>query len=1145
MPNRAGMHSKPEDVMAIEYSVAKRELLERYLRGEMGGQRKVSAIPRRQPGETIPLSHAQEQIWVHAQLAPHLPLYNEPVTIHYSGSLNADALERSFNEILRRHEAWRTSISVADGEPVQIVHPNLSVSLPLVDLTHLPRMQREPTALQIAAEDAREPLDLGKAPLFRARLIRVDDREYKLYLTLCHIIFDGVALDRVFLPELATLYKAYAAGEPSPLPDPSIQYPDYACWEKRTLTPELLSKDIGYWREKLSGHFPELYLPADYRAPRARTFRGSMYRCRLRAPLMKRVKAFCVREGVSPFHVTFAAFSALLQRYSGEERIPVGIVTAGRHRPETETLLGYFLNTVVVPTDLSGNPSFRTLVRRARNWSIEAIEHDQMPFEYLVRELKVQRDPSRNPLFQALFSLERLPAIDSTWRLTQADVDTASTKYDLYLKLDDRGDEIVARFHYATALFERESIARMAMHWKTLLGNAIANPDRRLSHVSLLNSRERRSLLTNSYAGATNYPDACIHELFEQQAALTPDPIAVVSEGQSISYRKLNEQANQVAHLLLQRGLPQEALVALCMERSPVMVAALLGILKAGAAYLPLDPRLPEERLAYLLADSKPAAVITDERSLRPQFRSDAIVVDRSLGLVAEKRTANPRAGVTPNNLAYVIYTSGSTGKPKGVAVEHRSVVNLLTSMKQQPGINSNDVLLGVTTLSFDIAGLEIFLPLITGARLVLAGSKDAVDGTRLRQLLEQPEATLMQATPASWHMLIEAGWPGNSNLKILCGGEALSAELAKELMLRSASVWNVYGPTETTIWSSIYRLSGQGVDPVPIGRPITNTAIYVVDSNGNPVPRNVAGEIYIGGDGLARGYLNRPELTARRFVPNWLAPEQSSCLYRTGDLGRWNSNGQLEYLGRTDTQVKLRGMRIELGEVESVLASHPQVRQAVVTVRGEAEQQRLSAFLVAKNMSEGLDAGDLRRYIRTKLPEHMLPAEYWQLENIPLLPSGKVNRAGLAGLGAIALMDQTWVGPCNATESQLVAIWSELLKVQAIGVDQNFFDLGGHSLLVLQMLARIRRGLGVELPARSVFEAPTIAALAQEVEKARTLGLIVQSPAVPTNQSTRRAEQDTTINQLGGFTGKTPQNFLDATLDEKQSDDHRIAPPQ
>jgi amino acid adenylation domain-containing protein len=868
-----------------------------------------------------------------------------------------------------------------------------------------------------------------------------------------------------------------------------------------------------------------------------------MYPFKLRAPLLKGISQFCERNQVSVFHVLFAAFVALLHRYSGEERLPIGMVTAGRNRAETESLLGYFLNTVVVPVDVSGNPSFRTLVHRARNWSIDAMDHSEVPFEQLIRQLGVQRDQSRNPLFQALFSLEPpLPAIDPQWRLTQMDVDTGTTKYDLYLELDDRGSEVLARFHYSTDLFGRDSIARMAMHWKTLLRNGIANPDRSLSDVPLLNPRERRTLVRNGYAGATDYPKVCIHELFEQQAERNPDAIAVISEGQSITYRTLNQRANQVANLLLKRGLPQESLVGLSTERGLTMMAALLGILKAGAAYVPLDPRLPDDRVSYLLADSKPAVVITDERSSRPQFGSNSIVLDAGSRVVAEQSTANPRVSITPRALAYVMYTSGSTGKPKGVAVEHRSVVNLLNSMQQQPGITSNDILLAVTTLSFDIAGLEIFLPLITGARLVLAGSRDAVDGTRLTQLLEESEATLMQATPASWRMLIEAGWRGSTNLKILCGGEAISRELAEELMLRSASVWNVYGPTETTIWSSLYRLGGQERDTIAIGRPIANTAIYVVDNHGSLVPCNVSGEIYIGGDGLARGYLNRPELTAQHFVPNWLPSGQSSRLYRTGDVGRWNNHGQLEYLGRTDTQIKLRGMRIELGEVESVLASHPQVRQAVVTVKGEGEQQKLSAFLVAEP-GENLDARDIRGHIRSKLPEHMLPAEYWQLETIPLLPSGKVNRAGLATYGAKALMEnQKQVGPRNEGESQLATIWSELLKIPVIGVDQNFFDLGGHSLLVLQMVARIRRTQGVELPARSVFEAPTIAALAQEVEKARTHGLIVRSTALHRDPNPRRStQQEAMINQLGRFTGESRQDVLKATSDEKPSDGHRI----
>ena len=1131
--------------MAPEYSDAKRKLLEKYLRGEQQARPEVSTIPRRKPDETIPLSHAQEQVWVHAQLAPHLPLYNEPVTIHYSGPLNAKVLEQSFNEVLRRHEAWRTSFVVVDGRPIQKVHDNLSISLPVIDLTSLPRARREVAAVQIATSDAREPLDLSCVPLFRAKLIRLDLEEYRLYLTLCHIIFDGVALYRVFLPELSSLYKAYAAGEASPLAELSIQYPDYACWERRMFTDDKLFKDIRYWSDQLRGPLPDTYLPGDHRLPRVRTFRGSMYPFKLRPPLMKEVRDFCRREAVSVFHVLFAAFGALLQRYSGEERIPIGMVTAGRNRPETQNLLGYFLNTVVVPADASGDPSFRALVHRARNWTIDAMDHDQLPFEHLVRSLKVKREPSRNPLFQALFSLEPpLPTLDPQWRLTQMDVDTETTKYDLYLEMDDRNDQVLARFHYSSDLFERGTIARMAMQWKTLLQSGIADPELPLSDLSLLSRRERRTILRGGQGNRRSDPKTCVHRLFEQQVERTPDAIAVVWQGQSISYRDLNERANQVAHLLLRRGVQQEDLVGSCVQRTFQMVVVLLGILKAGAAYVPLDSRLPDERFSFLLADSKPAAIITDVRSSRPEFGANAIILDELGELIAEESTSNPQTGVAPNSLAYVIYTSGSTGTPKGVAIEHASVVNLLSSMRHEPGICSSDVLLGVTTLTFDIAGLEIFLPLITGARLVLADSADVIDGTRLKQLLHDSNVTMMQATPATWRLLIEAGWEGSPDLKILCGGESLSPELARHLVARGASVWNLYGPTETTIWSSIYRLRGQEEeDTIPIGRPIANTAIYILDPNGNLVPTNVTGEIYIGGAGLARGYLNRPELTAERFVRNSRCHELSPRLYRTGDLGRQRRSGEIEYLGRADTQIKLRGMRIELGEIESVLGSHPEVQQAVVLVTGGAEQQKLSAYIVAKPANQIMSAGELRRYARTSLPEQMIPAEFFQVDRMPLSPGGKVNRAALANAVTIRLTDEeNWIGPRNETEARLATIWSELLKLEKIGIDQNFFELGGHSLLVLQMTARIRRNLNVDLPARCVFESPTIAALAELVEKAGTLGVTVRSQ-VPQRQ--RMTDQDAILNQLHRMPVEDAQNLLKAMLDEKQAEVHRLSPPE
>ena len=717
-----------------------------------------------------------------AQLAPDIPLYNEPVTIHYSGQLDAGILRRSFNEILRRHEAWRTAFREVDGRPVQEVQENVSLSIPFVDLSALPRELRESTALEVATAEAKVPLDLSHAPLLRATLFRLDTEAFRLYLTLHHIIFDGVAIYGVFLQELTALYKAFAEGKASPLPELATQYPDYACWERQTVTRESLKQELERIRQRLPENLPEVYLPTDHHRPRVQTFRGSMHPFRLQPPLTAALRQFCRNRSVSIFHVLLAGFAALLQRYSGIDRVPIGIVTAGRNRPETGGLLGYFLNTVLVPADTSEDPSFDELVKRARQWTIEALDHDRVPFEYLVRELKTQRDSDRNPLFQALFSLEPpMPAVDSAWRLTQMDVDTGATKYDLYLEMDERADEVLARFHYSTDLFEPDTIERMALHWTELLRHGIADPERKISQLPVLSSSEQDHLLRMAAGPPQMHPRMCIHEMFERQAELHPDAIAVVSGNSRLTYRELNESANRLAAYLLERGLVPETLVGVRTERSLRMVVALLGILKAGGAYVPLDSRVPEERLAFLLSDVRPMFVITQDCLQRRDPQTNEVLLQSDWRILEHYKTTNPQRGVKPDNLAYVIYTSGSTGAPKGVAIEHRSVVNLLCSMQSEPGLNQDDVLLAVTTLGFDIAALEIFLPLISGARVVLASSTDVVDPALLKDLLEQSHATFMQATPTTWRMLISAGWEGNSDLKILSGGEPLSLELAEK----------------------------------------------------------------------------------------------------------------------------------------------------------------------------------------------------------------------------------------------------------------------------------------------------------------------------------------------------------------------------
>jgi amino acid adenylation domain-containing protein len=1073
----------PEDEKAGTLSEPKRALVERYLRGEMTFRSAGQAIPLRSPDEPIPLSYEQEQVWLHAQMAPDLPLYNEPVTIHQTGPLDVAVLERSFNEILRRHEAWRTCFTVVDGQPRQVVQPNLTISLPVADLRGLPREEREAEAVRLATEDARASLDLARVPLFRARVVRLDDEEHRLYLTLSHIISDGVALYRVFLPELAALYKAFAAGNSSPLPELAVQYPDYACWQRRCARRETLTEDIAYWRERLGGEIPALYLPADRVRTGPRTFRGSMYPFSLSGSVTRALRLFSQAEGMSTFHVLFASFAALLHRYSGEAVIPVGSVTAVRDHPETQSLLGYFLRTVVLVAHLSGDPSFRELAKRARNTALEALEHDNLPFEHVVHELGTRRDPGHNPLFQAMFSLEPpLPELDASWRLTHTDVDTGATKYDLYLELDERSDEILARFHYSTELFDPATVVRMAAHWKALLEGALADPGQCLSELPLLSPAERRQLLAEWNDTGRPYPQACIHELFEAQVERSPDAVAVVCGDSRLTYRELNERANRLAWRLRKLGVGPEVLVGLCVERSLEMVVGLLAILKAGGAYVPLDPALPQERLAFMLSDAKPRVLLIQQR-LQPNmpWAGNVVPLDADWEGMAEESRDNPGECSAPGNLAYVIYTSGSTGQPKGVQVEHRSVVNLLCSMQRDPGLSGGDVLVAVTTLSFDIAGLEIYLPLITGARLVVATSPVAGDGTLLLALLRQSAATVMQATPATWRLLLEAGWEGSGDLKVLCGGEALPPALSAELTRRSRSVWNLYGPTETTIWSSVCRVDGRETGTVPIGRPIANTQIYILDPHLNPVPTGVWGEIYIGGHGVARGYLNQPATTAERFIPDPFGERAGAGLYKSGDLARYLVDGNIEYLGRLDYQVKIRGFRIELGEIEAVLRRHPAVRDAVVLARGEeGGDKRLIAYLLPAQ-EPAATIGDVRGFLSERLPSYMVPAHLVMLDTLPLTPNGKIDRRKMpAPEDASREQDGAYLEPKSPLEAQLAQIWEELLGVRPVGTRDNFFDLGGDSLLAVRMLHAIEREVGRRLPLSTLFAGATIEHLAQ-----------------------------------------------------------------
>ncbi len=1078
--------------MVPEYSDTKRKLLQKYLRGELGFQHAAQEIPRRQPGEIVPLSYAQEQVWLHAQLAPEIPLYNEPVTIHYSGPLNVSALEQSFNEILRRHEAWRTCFNVVDGQPVQQVTKNLSISLPVIDLRSLPREQRDPTAIALATADARVPLDLEQVPLFRARLIRLDEEEHRLYLTLSHIIFDGVAIYRVFLPELAILYKAYAAGATSPLSELNIQYPDFACWQRRNVTREVLAKDLEYWRAKLNGPLPESYLPTDRQHGRSQSFRGSMYPFSLSPILTTRLREFCHTEGVSLFHALLASFASLLYRYSGEECIPIGSVTAGRNTPETLPLLGYFLNTVVLPADLSGNPNLRTLVRRARDLTIETLDHDSVPFEHLVRELRVQRDPGRNPLFQALFSLEPpLPEIDPAWRLTQMDVDTGASKYDLSLELDERSEEVLARFHYNTDLFDAATIVRMAAQWKRLLEGTVADPDQRISELPLLTTDEQRQIVVDWNNTEVDVPgEQVIHKYFEEQAERSPGAFAVAFDDKSLTYDELDSQANQVAHCLRELGVGPEVVVALYFERSIEMLVGILGVLKAGGACLPLDPAHPAGRQAFMLTETQAPVLLTHSR-LQSQVaggKSQIICIDT---FTSSKVYAPPPCEVNADNTAYVIYTSGSTGQPKGIRVLHRGLANsTFARIAFYPEAVKSFLLLSSFTFDSSLAG--IFWTLSVGGTLVLPPDQSRWELNSLSRLVEKHHVSHLLCVPSLYKTLIESS-PSErlASLKVaIVAGESCPATLVKDHFSRlpHAALYNEYGPTEATVWCSVYRCEPKDEsNPVPIGRPIANTQLYVLDSHMQVVPVGVPGELHVGGAGVTGGYWNRPDLTAERFIPNPFGRTPGARLYKTGDLARFLPDGSLEYLGRIDHQVKVRGFRIELGEIEAALLGHPAVREVVVIAREDTSgDKRLVAYYTAVETSApdaaALDAEHLRAFLLARLPEYMVPAAYVRLTSMPLTPNGKLDRKALPAPEADAYAVHGYEAPQGEIETALAATWGEVLKLDRVGRHDNFFEVGGHSLLAVILIERMRRK-GLQVDVRAVFAASTLAELAATVE--------------------------------------------------------------
>lgn len=1053
----------------------------------------------------IPASFAQQRIWFLDQLGPQSTAYNDPTSLRLNIALNVGALEQSFNAFVQRHEVLRTSFVAVNGHPMQVIAPALKLPLPLVDLSTLLHAEREAEALRLANEQAQRPFDLTQGPLMRVLLLQLGAEEYLLLLTIHQIISDGWSLGVLF-QELASLYTAFTSGQPSSLPDLPIQYADYALWQQERVQEDLLADDLAYWKQQLAGAPALLDLPTDRPYPASQTFRGSAYLVTLPLDLTEALKTLSRREGVTLYMTLVAAFQTLLYRYTGQDDMVLGTFTAGRTHEELEALIGFFVNTLVLRTDLSGNPTFRELLGRVRTVTFEAYAHQEVPFDSLVRELQPTRSLGQNPLCQVMLVLQPPPPpLPSGWELSRMDIKTGAARFDLSLNSADRPEGLACSFEYSTALFDATTIARMAGHWQTLLEGIVAEPTRQLAELSLLTENERQQLLVEWNATHAGYPkDRCIHQLFEAQVERTPDAVAVVFEDEPMTYRELNRRANQLAHHLRALGVGPEMLVGLCVERSLEMVIGLLGILKAGGAYVPLDPAYPKERLAFMLEDSQAVVLLTCEQllPLLPEHQPHTVCLDSAWPTIAQELTVNPVTPSTSDNLAYVIYTSGSTGKPKGVSVSHQNLVHSTVARTIYYKEPVNRFLL-LSSFAFDSSVAGIFWTLCQGGALVLPRADLQLEISYLTKLIPQNQVSHLLCLPALYMLLLEQAKLQQivSLRTIIVAGEPCPKELIKRHyhLLSHAQLFNEYGPTEGTVWCSVYNCRPENLrSPVPIGRPIPNMQVYLLDTHLQLVPIGVPGELHIGGDGLARGYLNHPELTNAKFIAHPFSNEPGARLYRTGDLARYLPDGNIEFLGRADHQVKIRGFRIELGEIEEVLRQHPQVQEAVVAARGDTSgDKRLVAYIVAAQR-QSLPINDLRVSLKEKLPDYMLPSAFVLLDALPLTPNGKIDRQALPMLDQVKpQLEETFVAPRSSVEEVLASVWAEVLGLEQIGIYDNFFALGGHSLLAMQVTWRLWTTMQVEVPLRAFFEASTVAQLAEIIPRLQAQRAMSQMPAL------------------------------------------------
>ncbi|HEX2225193.1 MAG TPA: amino acid adenylation domain-containing protein, partial [Thermoanaerobaculia bacterium] len=1047
------------------------------------------AVPRE---DNLPLSLAQERLWFLDQLDPGSPAYNIPAAVRLTGPVDEAVLERCLEEVVRRHEAVRTTFEMAEGLPVQRIAAAVSWRLPVVDLSALSDGRREEEARRLALAESLQPFDLARGPLLRALLVRESPHRRALLLTLHHIVSDGWSMG-VLVGEITVLYPVLARGERSPLPDLPVQYADFAVWQRRRLAGEVLERQSEFWRRTLAGAPQVLELPADRPRPAAQSFRGAQVGFEISADCGVALRALARRESATPFMVLSAAFAALLGRWSGQQEVVLGTPVANRTRPEIEGLIGFFVNTLALRHDLHDDPSFLELLARVRAAALDAFAHQDLPFEKVVEEVQPQRDPSRSPLFQALLILQNTPA---PWpdlpevKVAEMEVAGSTAKFDLTLSLaEGRAGSFAGTLSYAADLFERPTMLRLLGHLGRVLESVAGDPRRRLSQIDLAGEPERHQLAREWNDTAWTAPaGGSLPELIAAQARRTPEAVAAVFQGESLTYRELERHATALAEHLVCLGVPMEGRVGVLVERSLEMIVGLLGVLKVGAAYVPLDPSYPAERLDLLIESAGVSVVLAQER-LIPLLsgRGERVVVLD--GPLAEASAPVRLPVLTGQNLAYTLYTSGSTGTPKGVMIPHQGIVNRLLWMQAAYGLSAEDRVLQKTPFSFDVSLWELFWPLITGGRLVFARPEGHKDPAYLADLMEREGITTLHFVPSMLQVFLEEpDLPAFSSLRrVMASGEALPPDLVRRFYSRisGARLHNLYGPTEASVDVSFWSC-GPDASRVPIGRPISNLSLYVADRDFRLQPLGVPGELLLGGVGLARGYLGRPDLTAAAFVPDPFGEELGERLYRTGDLSRTLPDGAVEYLGRIDHQVKIRGVRIEPGEIEALLSNCVGIAAAAVVVPPAPAAARRLVACVVSQPGAAADLASFRRHLQGQVPEVMVPAVWIALDSLPLTPNGKVDRRALIRLAEeheSGRDEGAAVAPRTQAEEILAGIWSVVLGVPALGVFDDFFELGGHSLLATRVMSRIRQAFGVDLPLRQIFQWPTVAGLAARIE--------------------------------------------------------------